>query len=1039
MPPSPEYLLSPSGQDSVFDPNSYMSYPVVLQSGEDGDGANAGMYMLASVESLVWKDTLANGIQDADESGFEGPVTVNLYDSSGSIVQTTQTDNSGTYKLADVVPGAYEIEFVVEDGYHFTVQDAGDDDTKDSDVDSSGKAHFTITSGEIKDIAAGITVLASVGPNTVFEDSNGNGIQDEGEPGAPDVVIHLVDESGTRISSTVSDENGEYEFQDIPPGDYSIQVDIDDGTSFSPVVEGGNQVSQVEDQPYGQSPVVELTVGTQENTWNVGLIQPVSVGNKVWNDLNGNGIQDADEPGMQGVTAILVDGSGNELNRMVTDENGLYLFEGLEPGTYAVKFDIPDEYLFTPPAKTTTPITDPVDGSLNYDDVTSDVNVDTGVTDAVFLSSGEENLSFDAGIFIPVNISGTTWHDLNANGIEEEGEPGLPGSTVTLYDRDGDFVGIQITDSNGDFLFEDLPPGTYHTVLSPPSPEYQLSPKENDNDSDFNPDTFETTPITLNSGESGEGSFDAGLYLPAKIGDRVWYDTELNGIQDADEGPFTETTVTITLRDSLGYLVDTTTPAPGTGFYQFDGLKPGTYELTAEIDELGYVFTMQNKGNDTDIDSDVNPTTGIVSVTVTSGEDNDSIDIGIMDDAPYYPDWQNDNQICTNDGFDPEWLEIQRVNYLYKNKEACCKAHFWWRITQCMQNEEFKFYKNGEICDTKIYFEDWESNSPADWTDTTQFDTLDECCVNMFWYDIDGCMERSPVMFKFEFCVDIKGLVDPQDCQSADIYANVLEDAINAGVNLAAETEADQDLTDANITSIGNVTLTKEKGSTICGGSMEGEDFINANTGKTPDIAAAANTVTTVCGVITVEDAVCTQEDCLREHYQNITDTMTEYINDGSFKEFLNLRAETRLPPVPELQRVSGVTGSFSSSNLLLPATITGDQNIKYYHGSDLTTCMEKTFFLETEVPYETLHECCKVAFHWDVRSCCINGGGCPELAIDESTVEYYPTWNPEKLCDSKPSSSFDTWEVNRFETIDECCDAFFPHQKTDCIKQHDV
>lgn len=286
---------------------------------------------------------------------------------------------------------------------------------------------------------------------------------------------------------------------------------------------------------------------------------------------------------------------------------------------------------------------------------------------------GEENLSFDAGIFIPVNISGTTWHDLNANGIEEEGEPGLPGSTVTLYDRDGDFVGVQITDSEGNFLFEDLPPGTYHTVLTPPSPEYLLSTDDDGSDSDFNPDTFETTPITLNSGESGEGSFDAGLYLPAKIGDRVWYDTELNGIQDGDEGAY-DGLVTITLRDSLGYLVETTTAATGSGFYQFEGLKPGTYELMAEIDELGFVFTFQNKGNDTALDSDVNPSTGIVMVTVSSGEDNDSIDIGIMDDAPYYPDWTNDNQICTNDGFDPEWLEIQRVNYLYKNKEACCKV-----------------------------------------------------------------------------------------------------------------------------------------------------------------------------------------------------------------------------------------------------------------------------------------------------------------------------------------------------------------------------
>ena len=287
MPPAPEYLLSPIGEESVFDPNSYMSYPITLQSGESGDGANAGMYLLASIDDWVWSDTLANGIQDTDEIGFDGSVTINLHDSTGKIVQTTQTNTDGSYKFENVMPGTYEIDFILEEGYHFTEQDAGNDDTKDSDVDSTGKAQLTITSGEVKNVSAGVTVLASVGPNQVFEDSNGNGIQDEGEPGLPNIVIHLVDDSGNRIATTTSDANGEYEFQEIPPGSYSVQVEVDDGTTFSPVVDGGNQISQVADQPYGTSPVAELTVGTQENTWNVGLIQPVSVGNKVWNDLNG--------------------------------------------------------------------------------------------------------------------------------------------------------------------------------------------------------------------------------------------------------------------------------------------------------------------------------------------------------------------------------------------------------------------------------------------------------------------------------------------------------------------------------------------------------------------------------------------------------------------------------------------------------------------------------------------------------------------------------------------------------------------------------
>ena len=139
----------------------------------------------------------------------------------------------------------------------------------------------------------------------------------------------------------------------------------------------------------------------------------------------------------------------------ITDSNGIYLFDdNLAPRSYKVAFVLPNSYVFTVFAKDITPITNPVDGSLEYDHVTSDVDRDTvignvGVTDAKLVESGDDNLSFDAGMFIPVTVNGTTWHDLNANGIEEEGEPGLTGITVTLYDRDGDVAGVQDTDADG--------------------------------------------------------------------------------------------------------------------------------------------------------------------------------------------------------------------------------------------------------------------------------------------------------------------------------------------------------------------------------------------------------------------------------------------------------------------------------------------------------------------------------------------------------------------------------------------------------------
>lgn len=297
-------------------------------------------------------------------------------------------------------------------------------------------------------------------------------------------------------------------------------------------------------------------------------------------------------------------------------------------------------------------------------------------------------------------------------------------------------------------------------------------------------------------------------------------------------------------------------------------------------------------------------------------------------------------------------------------------------MTQCMANEEFKFYQKGEICDTKIHFEDWESNSPAAWTDTTQFDTVEECCANEFWFDYTGCVTRSPVTFKFEFCIDIKGLVDPPDCQSADIYANVLEDAINSGrlVGGLNNTSVDTSV-DANITDIGAVTLTKVGGSTVCGGSLAG-GFINDNTGKAPNIAAAANNVTKICGVMTIEETECKQETCLRQHYQSIAKELSSYVN-GNLTEVINLGATRRLPPVPELLFVSAVRSSSSTKNLLLPATVTGVLNLGYYLGSDLNTCMTKAVFLAYDEKYDNLRDCCTAHFSWNYTGCCALGGGC--------------------------------------------------------------
>jgi len=76
------------------------------------------------------------------------------------------------------------------------------------------------------------------------------------------------------------------------------------------------------------------------------------IGDFIWNDLNGNGCQDAGEPGIAGVKVDLYQGcgvnkSGSIFKTTITDANGNYLFEGLCAGDYTVTITTPNGFIHT--------------------------------------------------------------------------------------------------------------------------------------------------------------------------------------------------------------------------------------------------------------------------------------------------------------------------------------------------------------------------------------------------------------------------------------------------------------------------------------------------------------------------------------------------------------------------------------------------------------------------------------------------------------------------------------------------------------------
>ncbi|MGB0384737.1 MAG: SdrD B-like domain-containing protein [Ardenticatenaceae bacterium] len=576
---------------------------------------------LASIGDTVFEDLNANGIQNAGEPGVSG-VTVELLDSNNQVVDTTTTNNNGIYAFTDLVPGDYSLRFIAPAGYMISPQDQGSDAT-DSDADpTSGQTIVTTLSSGENDSTwdAGLFQKASLG-DTVFEDLNADGIQDAGEPGISDVTVELLDGSNQVLDTTTTDNNGMYSFTELMPGDYALRFTVPADYMISPQDQGANDATDSDADPTdGETIVTTLISGENDLTWDAGLFRKASLGDKVWEDSNSNGIQDPNEPMISGVTVELFDSNGNLVDSTTTDGDGMYNFSDLMPACYEVQFTAPTDYMGT------------LQDQGSDDTLDSDADPNTGRTDEVCLESNEDNTTVDAGFIAPpptASIGNKVFEDLDADGIQDAGEPGVPDVTVELLDSSNQVLDSTTTNSNGMYNFTDLVAGDYALRFTAPT-GYMISPQDQGaddaTDSDADPTNGETIVTTLSAGEN-DSTWDAGLFRKASLGDKVWEDSNGDGIQDADEPGLAD--LTVELFDSNGDLVDSTT-TDSDGMYNFSDLMPACYEVQFS-GPSGYTSSPQDEGSDDTLDSDADPNSGRTDeICLESNEDNTTVDAGFV-------------------------------------------------------------------------------------------------------------------------------------------------------------------------------------------------------------------------------------------------------------------------------------------------------------------------------------------------------------------------------------------------------------------------
>ena len=661
-----EYSISfetPTG----YERGNISGFDVVLLSGNFIEGHNVPYFRRGQIGDRVWNDLNKNGIQDPDEPGIgDIPIVLSGISGGDEILHSTFTSANGYYIFQDLKPGRYYLEFMIPDGFSSTVQYAGDDSFQDSDIDENGMiSDIILLSGEsLLQFDAGLyievpEVKGSIG-DFVWEDMNGNGLQDVGERGLTNVEIFLegITAEGVNISLfTLSDENGFYLFDNLDAGTYRISIIPPVVYAFTMLNDADSLSNSDIDPQTGQTDPILLSQGEKRLDIDAGLFSYAIIGDRVWLDLNQNGIQDDDEAGISGITFSLIRSDDDALIKTAVSGNfGFYAFGNVIPGLYYIQANVPEGYI----------ITSAFEGEPNTDSDFFELN---GVvrTNNFFVFSNDFLIDFDLGLIelsSSASQGGYVWYDSNNDGIRDVNEVPAPDIRVVLYTSEGISTDTVVTDSIGFYNFEIPEPGDFYIQFSLPSGFTFTVPEQgSDAESDSNVTDItsgNTSVFSVNAGQKGT-DIGAGFVRTSSIGDFLWVDANENGLQDIDEAGLNN--VRVFLFSEAGFQIATTvsgfnSATSRSGYYNFGNLNYGNYYVRFELPD-NFEFTLNNS-SDNASNSDVTGANGFGTTdvfTVLPGSDRFDIDAGFIVSVP-----------VTGDISGKVWLDVNN-NLLRDNDE----------------------------------------------------------------------------------------------------------------------------------------------------------------------------------------------------------------------------------------------------------------------------------------------------------------------------------------------------------------------------------
>jgi uncharacterized repeat protein (TIGR01451 family) len=372
-----------------------------------------------------------------------------------------------------------------------------------------------------------------------YNDLNGNGVRDTGEPGISGWKIELVDADTNSVMDTqTTNSNGQYSFVRVLQRNYTVREVFAGRTGW------------VQTEPAAPGVYTFNSLSEDKHNVNFGNRGSLKISGAKYNDLNGNGAKNSGELGLQGWT-ITLSGTTN-LGRSVslvqtTNASGSYNFSNLENGTYQVTESLKPGWINTAPL---------------FRSVTL---LGSDAQDIDFYNNGS------------LYISGAKYDDLDGSGTRSSGDVPISGWRIALSGTTSlgrDVSVVATTGADGGYNFTHLENGTYHVTESTRPGWIGTSPVSRD--------------ITLSGSSFGEINFFNRGSL--KINGTKYNDLDSSGSLTSGDVPLSGWTITLTgTAESGGQVLRTSVTGPG-GNYSFENLENGTYQVSESL-KPGWINT----------------------------------------------------------------------------------------------------------------------------------------------------------------------------------------------------------------------------------------------------------------------------------------------------------------------------------------------------------------------------------------------------------------------------------------------------------------